>query len=162
MLEPSMPLQMLCRALQEHENDPNAEASTAVHAHSGANGGLFVGSLRLLKSDSIKQLSLGRRLLKARRLYGKSQSSCCLTPVSERSGEAPKGGSKRHGGLAIGAVLALVAESYHLDIYSALSYVSSQLLVAALRPDVEDLRYGAWARCRNLVRIACFCGACHW
>ncbi|CAK9031953.1 Protein kinase domain-containing protein [Durusdinium trenchii] len=68
MLEPSMPLQMLCRALQEHENDPNAEASTAVHAHSGANGGLFVGSLRLLKSDSIKQLSLGRRLLKARRL----------------------------------------------------------------------------------------------
>ncbi|CAK9117673.1 unnamed protein product, partial [Durusdinium trenchii] len=56
--------------------------------------------------------------------------------VSERSGEAPKGGSKRHGGLAIGAVLALVAESYHLDIYSALSYVSSQLLVAALRPDV--------------------------
>ena len=42
----------------------------------------------------------------------------------------------RHGGLAIGAILALVAESYRLAIYSALSYVNSQLLVAALRPDV--------------------------
>lgn len=89
--------------------------------------------------------------------------------VSERNGSL-KGRSMRHGGLAIGAVLALVAESYHLDIYSALSYVSSQLLVAALRPDVvralaswqEDLRYEAWARCQNLVRVSCFCGACHW
>ncbi|CAJ1382175.1 unnamed protein product [Effrenium voratum] len=59
-------------------------------------------------------------------------------------------------GLAIGAVLALVAESYRLAIFSALSYVSSQLLMA-LRPDVvralascqEDLRFSAWARCKN-------------
>lgn len=76
----------------------------------------------------------------------------------------------RRGGLAVAAVLALLSETYRLAVYSALSYLSSQLLVAALRPDIvravaswqEDLRHSAWSRCRGAVRVACLCGACAW
>eukprot|EP00439_Symbiodinium_sp_Y106_P028539 s6372_g3.t1 len=73
-------------------------------------------------------------------------------------------------GLAVAAVLALLSETYRLAVYSALSYLSSQLLVAALRADIvravaswqEDLRHSAWSRCRGAVRVACLCGACSW
>lgn len=80
------------------------------------------------------------------------------------------GSNARRGGLAMSAVLALVTETYQMGVYAALSYLSSQMLVAALRPDAvaglahwqEDDRFSAWGRCANAVRVACLCGSCCW
>eukprot|EP00435_Cladocopium_sp_Y103_P027263 s983_g6.t1 len=129
MLEPSMPLRMVTATLSadEKKRDGQNVAEDAMDQDEVDNMALYAGSLRLLGSDSIQWLSLGRGIVLFVDGYAK---------VSDRNGGSLKGRAMRHGGLAIGAVLALVAESYHLDIYSALSYVSSQLLVAALRPDV--------------------------
>jgi len=79
-------------------------------------------------------------------------------------------GSLRSGGLAMAAVLAVVAETFRLDAFSALSYLSSQVLVAAIRPDAvatlaawqESERRGARQRCQGTVRVACICGCCSW
>lgn len=75
------------------------------------------------------------------------------------------------------AVLAVVTESLRMDIYRCLSFLSSQLLVAAIRPDVvvslarwqETMQRGsgpgnagAWKRQDETVRIACICGSCSW
>jgi len=73
-------------------------------------------------------------------------------------------------GLAMASVLALVAETYHMAIFPALSHLSSQLLIAAVRPDVvwamarwqESERCLAWRRCDGTARVACLCGSCSW
>lgn len=57
-----------------------------------------------------------------------------------------------------------------MAIYSALSFLSSQLLVAALRPDAAtalarwqaSARRAAWVESEGAVRIACICGCCSW
>lgn len=57
-----------------------------------------------------------------------------------------------------------------MDVFAALSYLSSQVLVAAIRPDAisalaawhESERRTAWARSASYVQIACFCGSCSW
>eukprot|EP00927_Polykrikos_kofoidii_P066131 TRINITY_DN61787_c0_g1_i1.p1 TRINITY_DN61787_c0_g1~~TRINITY_DN61787_c0_g1_i1.p1 ORF type:complete len:1186 (-),score=190.20 TRINITY_DN61787_c0_g1_i1:121-3522(-) len=74
------------------------------------------------------------------------------------------------GGLAMAFVLALVAETTRMATYSALSFLSSQLLIAAIRPDVvaalgrwqETKRRGAWRRVAGKARVGCLCGACSW
>eukprot|EP00929_Paragymnodinium_shiwhaense_P079029 TRINITY_DN41056_c0_g1_i1.p1 TRINITY_DN41056_c0_g1~~TRINITY_DN41056_c0_g1_i1.p1 ORF type:complete len:3335 (+),score=785.03 TRINITY_DN41056_c0_g1_i1:162-10166(+) len=74
------------------------------------------------------------------------------------------------GGLAMAAILALVAEVYRIDVFLALSYLSSQCLVAAIRPDAvaavarwqEADRRPSQQDSEEKVRIACLCGACSW
>eukprot|EP00931_Biecheleriopsis_adriatica_P056609 TRINITY_DN33547_c0_g1_i2.p1 TRINITY_DN33547_c0_g1~~TRINITY_DN33547_c0_g1_i2.p1 ORF type:complete len:961 (-),score=175.95 TRINITY_DN33547_c0_g1_i2:103-2985(-) len=96
-----------------------------------------------------------------------SESSSAATASTARGGS---NSNARRGGLAMSAVLALLTETYHLGVYAALSYLSSQLLVAALRPDAvaqlacwqEEDRIAAWARGQSSVRVACLCGACCW
>lgn len=86
------------------------------------------------------------------------------------SSSAASGAGRGGGGLAVAAVLALVAETYRMAIYSALSFLSSQLLVAALRPDAAtalarwqaSTRRAAWVQSEGAVRIACICGCCSW
>eukprot|EP00429_Kryptoperidinium_foliaceum_P049433 CAMPEP_0176121960 /NCGR_PEP_ID=MMETSP0120_2-20121206/61406_1 /TAXON_ID=160619 /ORGANISM="Kryptoperidinium foliaceum, Strain CCMP 1326" /LENGTH=422 /DNA_ID=CAMNT_0017456545 /DNA_START=18 /DNA_END=1283 /DNA_ORIENTATION=- len=76
----------------------------------------------------------------------------------------------RRGGLAMAALLALAADTYRLDVFAFMSYLSSQILVAAVRPDaisavtawLESKRRVAWTRCQGMVRIACLCGGCSW
>mmetsp|Transcript_13390 Transcript_13390/g.23307 ORF Transcript_13390/g.23307 Transcript_13390/m.23307 type:complete len:343 (+) Transcript_13390:1-1029(+) len=78
--------------------------------------------------------------------------------------------SAGRGGLAMAAVLALVTEIYGMAVFPALSHLSSQLLVAAVRPDVvaamarwqESERRAALRRREGTIRIACFCGSCSW
>lgn len=68
------------------------------------------------------------------------------------------------------AVLALITEVYQIGIYPAMSYLSSQLFVPAMQPDLvaalskwqERDRSSAWRRCEGMVRIACLCGSCSW
>merc|ERR1712232_1133666 len=84
-------------------------------------------------------------------------------------GTQSTGGGNR-GGLAMAATLALIGEACNMSIYHALSYLSSQLLVAAIHPEAlsamarwqESHRWEAWRRCERSVRIACLCGACSW
>lgn len=79
-------------------------------------------------------------------------------------------GSLRRGGLAMAAVLAIAAETYRFDAFQVMSYLSSQMLVAAIRPDAvaavavwqESERKAVRLRCQNTVRIACICGCCSW
>lgn len=70
MLEPSMPLRMVTAALSADENKhgQHVQAEDAMDQDEVDNMALYAGSLRLLGSDSIKWLSLGRGHLKARRL----------------------------------------------------------------------------------------------
>lgn len=74
------------------------------------------------------------------------------------------------GGLAMAAILALTTEIYRMGVYPAMSYLSSQLFIAAIRPDVvatlakwqETERSSVWRRCEGMVRISCMCGSCSW
>jgi len=75
----------------------------------------------------------------------------------------------RHG-FAMASVLALVVETYQMAVFPALSHLSSQLLITALRPDVvcalarwqESERSCAWRQCQSAVRVSCLCGSCSW
>jgi len=79
-------------------------------------------------------------------------------------------GPSGRGGFAMAAVLAVVMEIYRMAVFPALSFLSSHILVAAIRPDVigtmagwqESQRRAAWARCEGTVRVACICGSCSW
>eukprot|EP00930_Biecheleria_cincta_P043099 TRINITY_DN29629_c0_g2_i1.p1 TRINITY_DN29629_c0_g2~~TRINITY_DN29629_c0_g2_i1.p1 ORF type:complete len:2869 (-),score=436.17 TRINITY_DN29629_c0_g2_i1:60-7904(-) len=128
----------------------------------------FLGCLPLL-FDFLRHAALSQGIVLFVDGYSKVlDDSRCATASTARGG----GGSSnaRRGGLAMSAVLALVTETYEMGVYAALSYLSSQMLVAALRPDVlaglahwqEDDRFGAWGRCANAVRVACLCGSCCW
>lgn len=65
-----MPLRMVTAALSADENKhgQHVQAEDAMDQDEVDNMALYAGSLRLLGSDSIKWLSLGRGHLKARRL----------------------------------------------------------------------------------------------
>ncbi|CAE8742440.1 unnamed protein product [Polarella glacialis] len=123
---------------------------------------LQLGSLRLLPGDTL----CGLGLLSQDLGLGGSAVGRGNGDLGSCRG-AREGG---RGGLAMAAILALVAETYHMGVYAALSYLSSQLLVAALRPDAtaalarwQDLdRRSAWARCEDAVRVSCLCGSCCW
>jgi serine/threonine protein kinase len=73
-------------------------------------------------------------------------------------------------GLAMAAVLALVVETYQMAVFPALSHLSSQLLITAVRPDVvcalaswqESQRAAAWHYREGSVRVACLCGSVSW
>lgn len=93
------------------------------------------------------------------------------TRIVEPSATGGNGASSAgRGGLAMAAVLALVTEIYGMAVFPALSHLSSQLLVAAVRPDVvgamacwqESERRAALRRREGTIRIACFCGSCSW
>merc|ERR1719263_395595 len=57
-----------------------------------------------------------------------------------------------------------------MAVFPALSHLSSQLLVTAVRPDVvcamarwqESERSVAWRDREGAVRVACLCGSCSW
>jgi hypothetical protein len=57
-----------------------------------------------------------------------------------------------------------------MAVFAALSHLSSQLLITALRHDVvcamahwqESERRNAWRHRKGAVRIACLCGSCSW
>lgn len=90
-------------------------------------------------------------------------------PGQGQDAAAAQGLSKR-GGVATAAVLAVLAETCRLDVFATLSYLSSQILVAAIRPDAlsalaiwqESVRRASWARSEGTARIACICGCCSW
>lgn len=84
--------------------------------------------------------------------------------------EAAGAGGGGRGGMAMAAVLAVFGEAYRMAAYHALSFLSSQLLVAAIQPDAlaavarwqESQRFLAWRQCEESIRVACLCGACSW
>eukprot|EP00928_Gymnodinium_smaydae_P037382 TRINITY_DN2595_c0_g1_i1.p1 TRINITY_DN2595_c0_g1~~TRINITY_DN2595_c0_g1_i1.p1 ORF type:complete len:3301 (-),score=452.63 TRINITY_DN2595_c0_g1_i1:143-9151(-) len=100
---------------------------------------------------------------------GSAASEAILPPVGSVGGGAVVAGGGR-GGLAMAAVLAIVGETYRLPAFHAFSFLSSQLLVAAIRRDAaatvaswqEAVRLSAWRRSESMLRVACLCGACSW
>lgn len=85
-------------------------------------------------------------------------------------GPVGSGGTAGRGGLAMAAILALTTEVFRMAVFPAFSYLNSQFLIPAIRPDVvaalsrfqETERRPAWRRMESAVRVACLCGSCSW